>query len=80
MWFRRRGTCRALVAFSLVCAVVLGLSGTRGGATSSTPPSVRPMLSVVAAAAPPPSASVPLGFQDSVAFSGLTNPTALRFA
>ena len=28
----------------------------------------------------PPRSSVPLGFQDSVAFSGLTNPTAVRFA
>ena len=29
---------------------------------------------------PAPAASVPLGFQDSVVFSGLTNPTAIRFA
>jgi glucose/arabinose dehydrogenase len=63
----------------VVCAVVFGVSGTPGSATG-TPPAAQPMLGDVASAAPVPATSVPLGFQDSVAFSGLTNPTAVRFA
>ena len=78
--FKRGGTRRALIACSLLCAVVLGVSGAPGSATSTTAPSTRAILGDAVAGAPAPATSVPLGFEDSVAFSGLTNPTAVRFA
>ncbi|HSS80940.1 MAG TPA: PQQ-dependent sugar dehydrogenase [Gaiellaceae bacterium] len=70
------------VALTLLGAFVL-LAGARvpGAATSGSLPPARPLLgNPSAAAASAPASSVPVGFQDSVAFSGLTNPTAVRFA
>ena len=42
-WFKRRRARHALGAISLLCAVAFGIAGSPG-ATSTTPPLVRPML------------------------------------
>ena len=73
---------RVAIAPSLLGAfVLLAVAHAPGAATSASPQRAQPLLgNPSAAAAPAPGPSVPLGFQDSVAFSGLTNPTAVRLA
>ena len=73
---------RVAIALSLLGAfVLLAVAHAPGASTSASPQRAQPLLgNPSAAAAPAPGSSVPLGFQDSVAFSGLTNPTAVRFA
>ncbi|HET7759031.1 MAG TPA: PQQ-dependent sugar dehydrogenase [Gaiellaceae bacterium] len=60
--------------------VVLALAGAPGRASSSSAPLPRPFLGNPAPAAAPAAPVLPAGFQDTVAFSGLTQPTNLRFA
>ncbi len=59
--------------------VVLALAGAPGRASSSSVPPPRPFLGnpEQAAVATP---TLPPGFSDTVAFSGLTEPTGIRFA
>jgi glucose/arabinose dehydrogenase len=68
---------RVVIALSLLGAFVLFAVAQAPGAS---PPTARPLLGNPSAAASSPASSVPVGFQDSVAFSGLSNPTAVRFA
>jgi glucose/arabinose dehydrogenase len=73
---------RVAVALTLLGAfVLLAVTRAPGAATSGSLQPAQPVLgNPSAAAAYAPASSVPAGFQDSVAFSGLTNPTAVRFA
>src|SRR5262249_20578257 len=59
---------------------VLVLSGGPGDASASAQPEEHAVLGDAAPGALEPASSVPLGFQDAVAISGLTYPTAVRFA
>src|SRR5512144_1355120 len=68
---RRRGL---LVLVVLGAALLLPASG----APSAGP--ARPGFLGGAASAPAPAETLPSGFQDQVAFSGLTNPTSVRFS
>src|SRR5690349_5568561 len=60
--------------------VVLALAGAPGRASSSSVPPPRPFLGKPAPATAAAAPTLPTGFSDTVAFSGLTQPTAIRFA
>jgi glucose/arabinose dehydrogenase len=64
----------------LGAVVVLALAGAPGRASSLSTPVPPPFLGDPAPAAPAAAAVLPAGFSDTVAFSGLSHPTALRFA
>ena len=73
MWFGRRPVRRVAVALSLLGAfVVPAVARAPGAATSASLQPAQPLLGNPSAEAAAPASSVPVGFQDSVAFSGLT--------
>ena len=63
-----------LVVFALGAALLVGASGAPSAGTAH-----RAFLGG-AASAPAPAEALPSGFHDAVAFSALTNPTAVRFS
>jgi glucose/arabinose dehydrogenase len=70
IWVRPRGVSLAVAAALLAAAIVAGASGVATGATNVTGH----------AAGEASSAAQPPGFSQSTVFSGLTEPTAMRFS
>jgi hypothetical protein len=70
-----RGTARRAVAAAVVAIVCTpGFSAAAGGSSSA------PRGFLAARAGSASAATLPSGFQEWVVFSGLTQPTAVRFA
>jgi glucose/arabinose dehydrogenase len=68
-------------AFAIVAAAILAVPGGPSASTGRAHATARPFLSGAKAATKAVAAgSLPTGFQDNVVFSGLTQPTAVRFA
>ena len=74
---------RRIVASSIITFIVVITNVTLFAGVADAAPSVQSTTDIQAApaaAAAAPSAVVTTGFQESVAFSGLTNPSSIHFA